>query len=481
MTPDQILWNLPIVVTGLSLVLLLFAALLRKEKLLLVAATLVLSTANATPVTIITADLGFGVGSAVFLMGSVLVILLLYYRINPVLLLFPRLGWPGIFLFLTLYYILLISPIVSIDRIDTIRRGLSYLLVYSVGWVAFGAIFSQRPELTRERVYIMLYAAGSWSIVISIATLILIGPSTFGTVTGNMHAVVELGPYRAQRLQTAFLNATGLAMGAATSIFLIVHWAQSWSRSVLKQAFLIVILPPMVIILLWSAGRTAMLAFAGTVVLLLLLSIITRGGQNRFRAVIFLLVFGVVLISLTDILAGLFLRRGASSLQDAFMADRLVLALEGVSYYRSHLVWGTGTGVLLSSFSFSLGDIVVESFFFRLLIELGVVGGSIYLFTWLVLTYYVIRVDLHYMRRGYPAAWLPSSGIIFIWLTSPASFGFSLFNGGLALQLAIAAAAYVEWKRLALAKQQGKIEHERETRKANRYARSSSQRYYRSL
>jgi len=455
MTPYQILWNLPIVATGLSLLLLVVAAFLRRDRLALVATTLILVNANSAPVVTITADLGLGLGSAWFLMGGVILVLLLCYRLNPVRLLFPLPGWPGLLLFLTLYYILLISPLVSIERVESIRRSLSYTLVYLLGWGIFALIFARRPQLARARMFTILYTGGSWTLVMLVATLILIGPSAASGEISDLRAVITLGPYRGMRLHVDFLPATGLAMSAATSILLIVHWWQNWARAISRRIVLAVMLAITTVVLLWSAGRTAMLAFGGTVVLLLLLIMVTRGGKHRFRAMLALFALGLALVPLTGILSGLFLRHGAPSLQEAFWNDRLSLALEGISAYRSHLVWGTGSGVLLGSFT--TGDIAVESFFIRILIELGAVGGTLYLITWLVLTYYVVRVDLYYMRRGYPAAWLPSSGFIFIWVTSPASFGFSIFDGGLVLRLAIAAAAVVEWQRIKAARRQSAL------------------------
>jgi len=296
----------------------------------------------------------------------------------------------------------------------------------------------------------MLYTAGLWTIMMIVATLILIGPSAFGNIGGDMRSAIELGSYRGQRLEMGFLKATSISMGAATSIFLIIHLWHKWGRSILRRITLGAILTVVTVVFIWSAGRTAMLGFAGTVVLLLLLIMIARKGKHRFKAMLVLLMLGLALIPLTDILAGLFLRAGESSLLDAFWSSRFSLAMEGIAKYKSNLVWGTGTGVLLSSFT--VGDIAVELFFIRILIELGAIGGTIYLIAWLMLTYYVIKVDLHYMRQKHSAAWLPSSGFIFIWMTSPAGFGFSLFGGSLALHLAIAAAAFVEWKRIQIKK-----------------------------
>ena len=468
MTPYQILWDLPIAATGLSVLLLIVATLQRKERLLLVTATLILTNANTAAVSAITADLGLGLGSASFLMDGVLLVLLWYYRVNPIRVLFPRHGWPGVLLFLTLCYMLVISPIVSIDRVDTVRRSLSYLLVYALGWGAFGLIFSHRPELTRERVYTILYTGGMWSLVMLFALLLVAGPHAFRGEIGGLWSTITLGSITVSQLQAPGMNATGVAMSAASSVFLIIHLWQMWSRSRLKRLILAAVLFVVTIVFLWSAGRTAMLAFAGTVILLLLLVTIVRRGKHRFTAVLFLLLLGLALIPLTDILAGLFLRGGASSLLDAFRISRLDLALKGVSLYRSYLVWGTGPGVLLASYS--AGDIIVESFFIRILIELGAVGGTIYLIAWLTLTYYVIKVDVHYMRLGYPATWLPSSFFIFIWVTSPASFGFSIFDGGLALNLAIAAAAAVEWKRIRDEERQRVIQHRKNVSEVMKHA-----------
>ena len=454
MISHQILWNMPIIATCIALVLLTSGILLRKERLVLVAVALILSTANSTPVVTLTADIG--VGTASFLIGFVIFALMLYYRLNPVGIFLPRAGFLETLLLLTVFYVLFISPIVSIDLTQTVRRSLSYLLIYILGWRVFGMIFLKRPELNRSRIYTMLYTSGAWSIVFLVSNLIILGPLTFAQVGGDMHSVIKLGSYQGQRLQGNFLNATGLSMAAATSIFLIIHWLQKCGRSISRQIALVAVLVIITVVFIWSAGRTALLAFAGTVVLLLFSVMIVRRGKPRLKAMLLLLVLGLALVPLNDILAGLFLRGGASSLLDAFYNSRFNLAMEGIAAYRSNLVWGTGTGILLGTFT--KGDIAVESFFIRILIELGAIGGTIYLITWLMLTYYVVKVDLNYIRQKHPAAWLPSSGFIFIWLSSPASFGFSIFNGGLVLQLAIASAAFVEWKRIQIKKRQSMVQ-----------------------
>jgi hypothetical protein len=451
MTPYQVVWNLPIAAVAISLLLLMLGVFLRKGQWVLVAATLILVNANITPVSAITANLGFGFGSAWILMAILIILLTMAYRINPVKVFFPFISWPSLFLILTICYIGLISPIVSIDRAESVRASLSYLLVCILGWNVFGWIFAQRPGLTRARIYRMIYASGVWYILMAIAMLVLIGPVTVRSGITDLRSVITIGPYRVMRLQTSFLRATGLSQMAASSILVLIHLRRVWGRSLFRRILLMIALAVVGIVFIWSAGRTAMLSFAGTVASLLILTMVIRGGKQRFKTAILGLLLIIAVVLLADNLSGLFFRRGEGSVIEVFMTSRIDLALRGITAYKSHLTWGAGTGILLASFS--KGDIAVESFFFRVLIELGAIGGTLYVITWLMLTYYVIRVDLYYMRRGHPAAWLPSSGFILSWIASPASFGFSIFTGSLALQLAIAAGAVVEWKRIKAAEQ----------------------------
>ncbi len=443
----QVLWNLPIAATVVSLSLLIVAAMMRRERLLFIAVTLILINANTSPVVAITSNLGLGLGSAWFLLGGVLLILTISYRLNPTRYLLPRLGLPGVLLFITLCYMLLISPIVTIDRAETVRRSLSFLLVYTLGWGAFGGVFAQRPQLIRARVYTMLYTAGCWNILMLVALLVVVGPSAARGQIGGLVSVPLLVPISVSRLQVpGFLNATGVGMSAASSALLVVHWWQARGGSTITRLLLALVLVTVMVALIWSAGRTAILALVGTIVVVLLLAILAHRGRRRFRTAMLLLLCLLALVPLIDVLAGLFVRGGESSLVEAFWQARLDLALEGVTAYRSRLVWGAGTGVLLSSFT--VGDIVVESLFFRVLIELGVIGGGLYLITWMALTYYVIRADLRSMRFEHRGSWLPSSSLIYVWMTSPAAFAFSIFDGGLVIQLAIAAAAAAEWRRI---------------------------------
>jgi hypothetical protein len=113
----------------------IFSALLRRDRWLLASAALVLINANSSSVNAIADNLGLGVGSAWFLIGFVGLVLVLHYRINPGQILFASPNLTGILLaFFAFYYSLLLIPIVAYDRTASIRRGLSFLLVFLVGW-----------------------------------------------------------------------------------------------------------------------------------------------------------------------------------------------------------------------------------------------------------------------------------------------------------------------------------------------------------
>jgi hypothetical protein len=445
MTGYQILWNSSIVVTVLSCLVMVFSALFRKDKLVLASAALVLSNANSPPVNAITANMGLELGASWFFIGLVGLVLILCYRLDVgrILFAFPNLTG-GVLAFLAFCYFSLVSPIVAYDRVAAVRRSFSFLLIFIVGWRIFGLVFRQRPELTRSRLYSILYAVGTWGIVQQVATLLLMGPKALHREIGGVASQITIAGRVVSRLQApGLLNATGLAMGAAGSIFLVVHWLKVFSG--IRRVLLMGLLPLPVLVLCWAAGRTAMFAFWATSVVLSFMEF--RAARSKARPVLILLLIGLLPVLLWSFVVPLWMRGGVvQSVSDIFVQARLDSAIRSLRFLKSYLILGAGSGALDYAVEDQiLGGVQVESFFFQVLIEFGLIGGLLYVLAWLSLTFAILRTDFYYLRQGCPAAWLPSSSIIFVWATSPASYGFGLFNGSLALSLAIGAAAMIDW------------------------------------
>jgi len=453
MTKYEMLWNLPIAVTALSCLVMIFSALLRKDRVVLASGALVLANANSAPVVEITANLGLGLGTAWFLIGLVGLVLIICYRLNIEHILFAVPNRTGFLLaWFAFYFFLIFSPIVALDRSVTIRRAFSFMLVFIVGWRIFGLVFRQRPELTRSRLYAMIYTTGAWGIVAAIATLLVMGPRAMRAEIGGARSLINLGGHIVSRLQGGFLRATGLAEMTASAIFLVVHWIKTGSR--MRRLKLLGLLALLALIFLWAAGRTAMVAFWVTILVLGFMEFLT--ARSKTKPAFLLLLFGVLPVLLWGLVAPLLLREGMDTIWQTLVQARLDGAMQGLRLYKPYLVWGTGSGTLLGSFE--AGDLAVESFFFRVLIEFGLIGGTLYVLAWLSITLFVLRTDFYYLRRGQPGAWLPSVGFIMTWAASPTSFGFSVFNGSMALSLAIGAAAMVDWIQIKRAARQG-VDH----------------------
>ncbi len=449
MSKYEILWNLPVAVAALSCLVLALAALGRKDRWVLASAALVLVTANLAPVVEITAKWGWGLGTAWFLIALVGVVLIFCYRLDVGRILFIIPNRTGILLaWFAFCFFVIFSPLVALDRSATVRRAFSFILIFIVGWRVFGLIFRRRPELTRSRLYTMIYAVGMWGIVAAVATLLVMAPRAIRGAIGGVRSLISLGGFTVSRLQGGFLPATGLAEMTASSIFLVVHWIKRTCG--IRRLVLIGLLALLAGIFLWSAGRTAMVAFWMTGLVLGSMELLT--ARAKVKPALSLVLFGVVPVLLWGFLAPLFFREGANTMWETFVEARLGGAMQGLRLYQHHLLWGTGSGPLLGTFK--EGDLAVESFFFRVLIEFGIIGGALYVLVWLSITVLVLKTDLYYLRRGRPGAWLPSAGFIMAWAASPASFGFSIFNGNLAFLLAIGAAAAVDWVRIKREKRQ---------------------------
>jgi len=302
----------------------------------------------------------------------------------------------------------------------------------------------------RIRVLGLIYIVGINNLIILVAASILMGPSSWRLAIGGLESRIRFGSFVVSRLQAEGFNATGLGMLAAGALFVIVHWYQKSGRNVLRRILLGAMIGGTGVLLLWTGGRSAIFAFVGTSLCVVILVSI-RNRKRAFCCIITTMMGLVCIYVLRDMFAGIFWRGltgvgPSKSLIDLFLESRIDASVSALKYYSGNILFGNGTGVL------SRGDINVESFFFRVLIEFGVVGGAVYTLTFLSLTHYVLKVDLYHLRLGEPGAWLPSSVFLFAWIISPASYGFSLFTGVLALQIAVAAGAVVEWNKITRAK-----------------------------
>lgn len=444
MSSTSLLNAIPVLVIAIAVALLVLTILTRQKRLALVASALILANMNWSSVNRITS--GVGVSATAILIGIVLVALIVCFQLSFFRVPYSLIRGPGILIFLTLYYISFLSPVVSINPAASLRTSLSFALVCLVGWYAFGKTFSKRPDLARARVYELVYVVGASNLVMLVATAILMGPSARRLEIGGLESRIQVGSFAVSRLQSEGFNATGLAMLAAVALFVIIHWYQRSRRATLRKAWLLVLFIIAAVLLLWTGGRGAILAFVGTASCVTILASL-RNRKKAFRNLTLLLLACVCIYLCRGIFVGLFWRgplqsRVSMSAVDLLLQSRIHDSIAALKYYGDNLLFGSGTGILTRSV------FNVESFFFRVLIELGIVGGSIYTLTFLWLTYYVLRVDLHYLRLGQSGAWLPSSVFLFAWIISPVSYGFSLFTGALALQFAIGAGAVVEWDRI---------------------------------
>lgn len=443
MSNYEILWNLHLAVTVLSTLVMIFSALTRRDKQLLGAAALVLVSANFGPMNALTT--GRGLGASWFLIALVGLVLILRYRLDIGRILFAIPTRTDALLLFFVVYLFAASPFAAYDPTTALRRGIAFLLVFIVGWRIFGEVFRQQPESVRSSLYVMLYAAGAWNIVYCVAILVLIGPATI-RYEGMGGAVFALGGRIVPRLQIPILHGTGLSEGAAAGILLVIHWLRAVPG--MRRLLFICLLPPVALILLWGGGRGAIFSVWATGIALSIIGFVAAKKGAKVRSALVSLLIGVLPIVLWPVVEPV-LMRGArvQSLLDALMISRLDTAMRTLRFFESQLLWGAGAGTLAVHAAPRLG-LAVESFFFQVLIEFGVIAGAVYALAWLSISFAILRTDFHYMRQDQPAAWLPSAGIIFTWAGILAGYGFGIFTGSLALTLATGAAATIDWTRI---------------------------------
>jgi hypothetical protein len=269
-------------------------------------------------------------------------------------------------------------------------------------------------------------------------------PSALRGEIGGISSQLIFAGKKVSRLQApGVFPATALSTIAASTVFLLFHWLCKKSLSKFTRFILYFLVFTAFLILFWSAGRTAMAAFWVTSLVLIFMKYLTSRSKGKY--LILLLVLGLFPILLQGFIIPLWMRGGVeSSFINTFFSARLNSALEAFRFLKSYIIFGAGAGALDYTVESILG-IEVESFLFQAILEFGLIGGIVYILVWVSFTLVAFRNDIHHLRKGEPAAWLPSIQLIFVWATTPASYGFGLFTGNLAILMAIAAAATVNW------------------------------------
>jgi hypothetical protein len=435
----EILWYSPIIVTGISMSIMIITAFTKHTRIFLISVGIVLANASLNPVNELTARMGFG--ASWILIAIVGWALIHHFDLDVGEILFGVLNFVDLTLLLFTIYLFLGAPFIAYDLTAAIRRATSFLLVFIVGWRIFGAVFRVRPQAIRSYIYILIYASGAWYIIFDLIFLIVYGPNAVQPVKGWIN--FALGGQVVTRLEyISVLPGTAVSSAAAVGLILVYHWYKRFNDR--RRILLLGLTPVLILIILWGGGRTAMISLWVTALILYMMETLFRRGFLQVRTVLFFVSLGLLPLLLWPIFQPIFMRDvGMRTLIEGLMINRINASIEIFRYFQSNITWGAGASAL-SVYAKETFTPLLESFFFQSIIEYGILFGSLYILAWVIITLAIIKVDMHYLRAGFPAAWLPSAGVLFIWAGILANYGFGIFSSNLIIHLAIGTASLFE-------------------------------------
>lgn len=380
------------------------------------------------------------VGLPIFFMMLVAAGLILAFRINPFALPSRKIGIADIFLILLLALILL-SVTSSLEPLRTIKSVISLAGIIFIGWFIFGNIYKKNPTQSRELLILVADVFGALSLVSVLLVMMLAGPDVIRQGTADITSTISLLGIKVRRLQAEGFNATGVGASAAMAILWLLSLFQRAKHRYLIKVLISIFVAISLVGLFWSGSRGAIIAFFTTWFAVRIIGLPKRKMLLNIISTFTLL--GVSLFLFLNYFEGI-LYRGYQpdkrpELLELFVSGRLYNLKKDMLLALEPSLFGRGYGSM-SAKEFSLG-VNVESFFVRIFVELGVVGSLVYVITFAILTVCVVRADRNSCLRGERGAFFPSAILLFVWISSPTGFGFSLPVGVLAIQLALAAGA----------------------------------------
>lgn len=434
-----------IIIIFSSSVLLIISVFTKNKNFILFFSVVLLFIANIPFVTQFNQDyFGFGGSWAFFVL--VLVFLLIKFPVGINKIPSHLLDQRGLMLLISMILVL-VSTLLSTDVVASLKAILNLIILVIIGWVIFGYIIKYFSDY-RSIVVVITNAFGAINLVIVLSAIFFAGPMVLSQSTGDVQSKISIFGLSVYRLQAEGLNATGVGVSSAISLF--------WLYSILKKKPIIFVSKSLIILfilisvvaLLWAGSRGALIAFFATSMIgsIFLLLKNKRKKKDVINAAFY---SGVIIYFIFYGFYGIFFRGvdsvTTSSIADIFMESRINLYDDWiVAKLLTPTFFGHGYGILSTG-----GDgINIESFFLRAFIELGIFGSISYIFTFFMLTVCVIKVDLYYYKLGDHSALFPSSIFIFTWANSISSWGFILPTGTLAIYLAIASTSAYIWRKL---------------------------------
>ena len=402
---------------------------------------------NNPHVSVITEPLGLG--APIIFMSIVALCLVISFRMDLLIIPSYTVGISGIFLVLALACTVL-SGLGSLDILRTSKAVISLAFVIFLGWFIFGKIYYVNQDKSRRIIILVSDVVGFFSVLNVALVIVFAGPYVLRGEVGGYESTISFLGMSVPRLQAEGFNATGVGIASGIAILWLYSVYQRNVYKPINKVLTLVLIAISFLGLIWSASRGAIITFFSTCILLGMLRQLNYKNLTLYVIVVTFLT-GVLLYLFINELPGI-MYRGLDvdtgiSLIELFYSSRLKIIESSVYMLLEPTLFGHGFGILSAGPSTN-GHINIESFFFRIWVELGFVGSFVYIITFVLLTVYVIRADRYFFLRGEIGAFFPSSILLFTWINSPTSFGFSLPVGLLAIELAIATGSLFIWRKV---------------------------------
>ena len=420
----------PLFVVTIGIVIGIIALLRRSQQLGLVSAGLIMSySTNSSVDYLFHETLGFG---ASWLLLAVLSLgMVLFFRVSLFRVMFIRNNYLEIILFCALLYLVIVSLVMSQTYV-ALRKLSTYLLVLILGFKIYGYAFvnSHKPVESLYYVIGILSVVSISFLCIALVTLVpqsIIDPTYINLIIGN---------WRLTRLEGfGIAHPVGMSISASLNTFVIMHWFVNSKRS--GRKFLCVLLMViMALVIILTGSRGAMIGLASTWLVIIWLQSLSRKDMVLY-AIVYLVVVAFAVSGFWGYVETIFTRT----------SDKI--SLTEVAYSsRYHQVYEIYDHVGLGGFIVGMGagaseimsielhqEFPLEPFWFRIILEWGMIGSFLYLITLAVLMRSVIRMETRLGQQGKKGIWILSSIYIFHFMTSPFYYGFSVFTGSLILPI----------------------------------------------
>jgi hypothetical protein len=428
-----------IIVFLISNILLPFAV-FAKKKIISIYLIVVILFFNNNPIVVNFFYKTFAFGTPIFFIFYISLFLVILFPIDCRRILKSSLNFRGVLLILCMILVG-ISLLNSINFIASLKSLIFLISTIFIGWFMFGN--AARHWLDPRRLLISITDMyGFLNLCIVLISILLVGPMVMRGEVGGAESIFNLFGISTYRLQAERLNATGVGAASAISALWLFSVYQRVPRSLVYKLLVTFLLFLSLIGLFWSASRGAIVSFFATLIASIFLFNKFRYSKDYFKFLLSVFVFTTVIILIFinyfyDMMYRNIDKDEVNSLFTVFLQSRIELYGPEIYSFLKPTFFGIGYGVLATGNE----GINIESFPLKVYIELGIISGSIYIITFILISYCVVKVDRFYHKIGESGSFFPSSVFFFIWFNSISSWGFALPLGTLAIYLSIASVA----------------------------------------